>query len=67
MYVLSRAKRDKLIDGGHIYNIGKKAVELLKKAAGLDNCMICEELGDIILYTLIEYNLNAPKIYNRFN
>jgi 5'-deoxynucleotidase YfbR-like HD superfamily hydrolase len=65
MYVLSRAKRDKLIDGGHIYNIGKKAVELLKKAAGLDNCMICEELGDIILYTLIEYNLNAPKIYNK--
>lgn len=64
-YVYSRAMRDQLINDGHLENIGKKAVELLKKAGGFDKTKISEELGDIILYILLEKNLIAPKIYNK--
>lgn len=64
-YVFSRATRDKLVSDGHSENIGKKAVEILKKAGGFDKARIGEELGDIILYILLEQNLNAPKVYNK--
>lgn len=64
-YVFSRATRDKLVSDGHSENIGKKAVEILKKAGGFDKAQIGEELGDIILYILLEQNLNAPKVYNK--
>lgn len=64
-YVFSRAMRDKLVSDGHSENIGKKAVEILKKAGGFDKAQIGEELGDIILYILLERNLNAPKVYNK--
>lgn len=64
-YVFSRATRDQLIKEERVEHIGAKAIALIKQAGGFDNTRICEELGDLILYTLLEQNLGAPKIYNK--
>jgi hypothetical protein len=64
-YVFSRVRRDELIGDEQNDNICNKAVALLKRAGAFDNDKICEELGDIVLYVLLEQDLKAPKIYNK--
>lgn len=64
-YVYSRAEIDNFKTEGDAYIIGAKAIALLKKAAGIDASWINDELGNIVLYVLLEQFLDAPKLYNK--
>jgi hypothetical protein len=64
-YVLSRAKIDGLKTDGKIQQIALKAVNLLKKASGLNAEWLSNELGNILLYVFLEQILGAPKLYNK--
>ena len=64
-YVFSRAKIDQFKIEGKERAVGAKAIALLKKASGFDPSWLNDELGNIVLYVLLEQFLDAPKLYNK--
>lgn len=62
-YVLARAIIDKMIKAGDEYDIGAKALDLLRAAGKTID--VADEVGDIILYVFLEQVLKAPKIYSK--
>lgn len=64
-YVFSRASMDQFALKGSSESVGIKALHLLKKSCKLDDRLIGEELGDIMLYIFLEQILGAPKLFNK--
>jgi hypothetical protein len=64
-YIYSRAKIDLFEASGKAYSIVYKAVEQLKKVYKFEKNNIGDELGDILLYFLLEEKLLAPKLFSK--
>ena len=64
-YVFSRATIDHFIDEGDIYAIGAKAIELLRTAKNPKDKGAGGELGEILLYLLLEQKMKAPKLLSK--
>ncbi len=64
-YVFSRATIDRLIDEGDADAIGLKAIELLRTAKNEKDTGAGGELGEILLYLLLEQKLKAPKLLSK--
>jgi hypothetical protein len=64
-YIYSRLQIDNFKSDGKIKTVAYRAVELLKKAYKLDGNSIGDELGDIMLYVLLEKILGAPKLFSK--
>lgn len=64
-YVFSRATIDQLISEGDADAIGLKAIELLRTAKNEKDNGAGGELGEILLYLLLEQKLNAPKLLSK--
>lgn len=64
-YVFSRATIDSLIKDGDSDAIGLKAIELLRTAKNSNDPGAGGELGEILLYLLLEQKLHAPKLLSK--
>ena len=64
-YVFSRATIDHLIEEGDADAIGLKAIDLLRTAKNLGDHGAGGELGEILLYLLLEQRMNAPKLLSK--
>lgn len=64
-YIFSRATIDGLIEDGDADAIGLKAIELLRTANNPKDNGAGGELGEILLYLLLEQKLNAPKLLSK--
>ena len=64
-YVFSRATIDRLIAEGDADAIGLRAIELLRTAKNSNDSGAGGELGEILLYLLLEQKMNAPKLLSK--
>lgn len=64
-YIYSRAQIDSFETTGKTHSIARRAIDLLKKVYNFDEDSIGDELGDILLYFLLEGKLLAPKLFSK--
>ena len=61
-YIYSRKQIKELNDDDALASIGYEAIKEVKENGGLDG----QDVGNLILYSFIEFYLNAPKLFSNY-